>query len=94
MIKPEDARELSVKKADRIIRRLCKETDKFIERTAKRKGLTYVILKYDTSRIHPKILNDFMTEYENQGYKIEYNDSATITISWAEDEKEWQLKEQ
>lgn len=89
MIKPEDARELSVKKADSLIRRLCKETDKFIERTAKRKGLTYVILKYDTRRIHPKILNDFMTEYENQGYKIECNDSATITISWAEeDEKE------
>ena len=87
MIKPENAKELTVKNTDRITKRYCRKIDRMIKRTAKRDGMTYITLSRRLRFLHPEIFNKVMIEYNNQGYKIKYN-SYSVTLSWAEEDKQ------
>lgn len=88
MIKPENAKALTVKNADRIKKRYCRKINRMIKRTAKRDGMTYITLSNKIRFLHPEIFNKVMIEYNNQGYKIEYNSDSSITLSWAEEDKQ------
>lgn len=87
MIRPEEAKELTIKNSDKITKRLCRKIDRMIKRTAKRDGMTHITLSRRLRFLHTKIFNEVMIEYNNQGYKIEYNSDSSITLSWAEEEK-------
>ncbi len=87
MIKPEEAKQLTTKNADRIAKKLCRKIDKAIRITAKKDGITYITLSRRIRFLHSEIFNKVMMEYRNQGYHIKYNSDSSITLSWAEEEK-------
>lgn len=88
MIKPEDVKKITVKNADKITKRYCRKIDRMIKRTAKRDGMTYITLSRRLRFLHPEIFNKMMIEYNNQGYKIKYNSDSSITLSWAEEDRQ------
>lgn len=87
MIKPETAKELTIKNTDRITKRYCRKIDRMIKKTAKRDGMTYITLSNKIRFLHPEIFNKVMAEYNHQGYKIKYN-SYSVTLSWMEEDKQ------